>query len=106
MVLAMIWVKLFSTRKNREVKNNQNNMVTLHTPEIKIQNGRPWPMMRKHNLTVKKAAPNFDEGEKVECFIAKYLDGKYAVWASTWKPTNKYHVFNSEQELHDHFDEL
>lgn len=62
--------------------------------------------MRPHKLKVKKSAPNFDEGETVTCFIAKYLDNRYAVWDSTWMQTTKYHVFDSVESLHEHFDEL
>lgn len=78
-------------------------MVKLQVPTL---NAERLPMMFRHSLKVIKPCPNFEMDETVSCFIAKYDGGRYAVWDSTWKQTNKYHVFNSEQELHDTFEEF
>lgn len=81
-------------------------MVKLHAPQLTITNGVQMPVMNRHNLRVVKSAPNFKEAETVECFICRYANGRFAVWDSTWMNTNKYHVFQSEAELHEHFEEL
>lgn len=80
-------------------------MVKLHSPTTIVVNGQIQPAMPRHTLEVIKSAPGFELGETVECFISRYDNDRYAVWDSTWKTCNKYHVFNSKKELEKHFNE-
>lgn len=80
-------------------------MVKLHAPETIVTNGKIMPVMRKHSLRVIKEAPSFPEGETIDCYIALYSGGRYCVWDSSWGLITNYHVFDSEDQLHEHFDE-
>lgn len=80
-------------------------MVTINSMETVIQNGQRNPVMHFHNLYVKKSAPTFEEGETVGCYIAKYDNDRYAVFSASGATKTKYHVFESLEELHEHFDE-
>lgn len=66
---------------------------------------QPMPVMYKHSLLVKKSAPSFKEGDTVLCFIAKYDNDRYCVFTASFIRIDHYHVFESEQELHEHFEE-
>ena len=82
-------------------------MVTIHNPELKISsNGQVQPVMREHRLSVKKNAPSFKKGTTVTCYIAKYDNGRFCVWDSSWTSQTNYHVFDSLTELNNTFDEL
>lgn len=80
-------------------------MVTLHKPEVIVTKGEAMPVMNKHSLTFKKPFIGFSAGDKVDCFIQKFHDGRFAVWDSSWLHHNRYGVITSEKELHDTFDE-
>lgn len=83
-------------------------MVKINIQEMMPANGKqpPMPVMHKHQLTVKKSAPgNFNEGDQVSCYIAKYDNNRFCVFTASFIRIDHYHVFESEQELHDHFDE-
>lgn len=81
-------------------------MVTINQQIVTITKGDIVPIMYVHNLTVKKNVADFVEGSTLQCFVAKYDGGRFAVWESTYTRRSIYHVFDSERELHDHFDEL
>lgn len=81
-------------------------MVTIKAIQWNSFNGRITPIQHSHNLKCKKSAPTFDEGETVLCSIMKYDNGRYAVFSSSGVSKSKYHVFESVEELHEHFDEL
>lgn len=66
---------------------------------------QPMPVMWRHVLVVTKDAPSFKKGETVTCFIAKYDHGRYCVFTASFIRIDHYHVFESEQEMHDHFEE-
>jgi hypothetical protein len=80
-------------------------MVKLKSMQVVNQNGRPVPVMHVHPLECLKPAPTFNVGETVLCYIAKYDNNRYAVFSSSGYKETKYHVFESEQELHEHFQE-
>ena len=81
-------------------------MVKINNPQMTTQNGIPWPVMHQDNLRVVKDAPTFKEGDTITCFIARYDRGRYAVFTASFISVPNYHVFNSEQELHEHFEEV
>lgn len=63
------------------------------------------PTMHKHHLTCLKEAPSFPEGQTGDYFIAKYDHGRICVFTASFIRVDQYHVFASEQELHEHFEE-
>jgi len=63
------------------------------------------PVMHYHKLSCKKSAPTFNEGESYGCYITSYAGGRFAVFTHSGVSKTSYHVFESEQELHNHFDE-
>lgn len=82
-------------------------MIKIHKPEAIVSNGAATPVMPQHHLTPKKDAHGFIKDQTVACYISMYTGGRYAVWACDW--TNRivpYHVFSSESDLNDHFDEI
>lgn len=81
-------------------------MVTLNTIQCNRQNGHIVPVMHVHKLRCIKSAPTFDEGEMTECYITKNDNGRYAVFTTSGVKKTKYHVFQSENDLHEHFEEL
>lgn len=82
-------------------------MVKLLTPQSVNTKEGLMPIMHKHTLLVKKSsAGNFNENDTVTCYIAKYDHGRYCVFTASFIRIDHYHVFDSEQELHDTFDEL
>lgn len=81
-------------------------MVTLRSKEIITTKEGPVPIMHPHLLRVKKAAPSFEVGKEIKCFVAEYDNKRFAVFTASFVRVDNYHVFGSEQELHDHFDEL
>lgn len=80
-------------------------MVKLLATQTTINNGEIVPVMFRHTLLVTKDAPSFKKGETIQCFIAKYDNGRYCVWTASFIDIPNYHVFESEKELHEHFDE-
>ena len=82
----------------------QNNMVTINPIQFTVANGMLTPKLHIHNLTCIKSAPTFDIGENLNCYITKYDSGRFAVFSTSGKNT-KYNVFESEAELHEHFEE-
>lgn len=80
-------------------------MVKLNQSLLTVSNGSVCPIMYQHVLKVKKDAPTFKEGTNVTCFIAKYDNGRFCVWEPAWTYVGAYHVFESEQDLNDTFDE-
>jgi len=81
-------------------------MVKINQKQMVSDGKSVRPFMHVHNLTVKKNAPTFAEGENVNCYIAEYDNGRFAVFSSSGVQNTKYHVFDSETELHEHFDFL
>lgn len=83
-------------------------MVKLNTQLMMPANGKqaPMPVMHKHELLVLKSSPSFEEGQKVVCFIAKYDNGRYCVFTASFIRIDHYHVFNSLDDLNEHFEEL
>lgn len=81
-------------------------MVKLQQKQQMTTKEGPVPMMHQHFLKVKKEAPTFKVGDEIKCFIAEYENNRYCVFTASFIRVPNYHVFNSEQELHDHFDEL
>lgn len=81
-------------------------MVKINAIQMVTTNGWSQPLMHRHVLTVKKSAPTFNLGESVNCYIAKYDNDRFAVFSSSGVQNTKYHVFESEAELHEHFDEI
>ena len=80
-------------------------MVTLHNPEVIINNNIAQPIMHKHLLVAKKDTRSFKQGESAMCFITIMSDGRYAVMDAHFKhPTFHYEVFTKE-ELRASFDE-
>lgn len=80
-------------------------MVKINAITTVSHNGALVPFMHRHDLTVKKSAPTFDEGESVSCYIVRYDNERYAVFTASGVNNTKYHVFESLDELHEHFDE-
>lgn len=82
-------------------------MVTFNKPEMMPGDGKraPMPVMHKHRLTCIKDAPNFPTGTTGDFYIAKYDNGRYCVFTASFIRIDNYHVFASEQELHDTFEE-
>lgn len=82
-------------------------MVNFRVQEMMPANGKqaPMPVMHKHKLKVLKSAPTFNEGDTVLCFIAKYDHGRYCVFTASFIRIDQYHVFDSEDQLHEHFEE-
>lgn len=83
-------------------------MVKFNNQIMMPANGKqpPMPVMHKHVLMVLKSAPgNFNEGETVTCYIAKYDNNRYCVFTASFIRIDHYHVFDSENELHEHFEE-
>lgn len=81
-------------------------MVKINTQTTTTTNDElPMPVMWKHTLLVVKDAPSFNKGETVTCYIAKYDGGRYCVFTASFIEIDQYHVFQSEQDLHDHFEE-
>lgn len=81
-------------------------MVQLQKMEVITTKEGPVPVMHKHQLTVKKSAPgNFNEGDAISCYITKYDNNRFCVSTASFIRIDHYHVFESEQELHEHFDE-
>lgn len=80
-------------------------MVKMNTPEVVVTKGEIIPIMHQHQLTVTKQSKQFTLGESLKCFVAKYSNGRFAVWDCSWLHHNKYEVF-SEAELHETFSEL
>lgn len=78
-------------------------MVTINQ---KLLSGEGIPVAHTHNLKCTKAAPTFKAGETVRCYITEMSTGRYAVFSTSGVCSTQYHVFDSEQELHDHFEEL
>lgn len=76
----------------------------LSTQTIQTKEG-VTPVMHRHNLLVKKSAPTFEEGQTITCWIAKYDHGRYAVFTASFIEVPNYHVFDSEDQLHEHFEE-
>lgn len=68
-------------------------------------NGLKMPMMHRHTLKVLKPAPSFNEGDTIVCFIAAYDNGRYAVFTASFVRVDNYHVFESLDELNEHFEE-
>lgn len=83
-------------------------MVKFNNQIMMAANGKnpPTPVMHKHSLKVLKSAPTFNEGDTVLCFIAKYDNGRYCVFTASFVRIDHYHVFDSENQLHEHFEEL
>lgn len=81
-------------------------MITMGSKEIITTKEGPVPIMHPHLLRVKKEAPSFEVGKEIKCFIAEYDNRRFAVFTASFVRVDNYHVFDSEQELHDHFDEL
>lgn len=82
-----------------------NNMIKINQKQLVSDGKYVKPLMHIHNLTVKKEAQTFTEGEIVKCYVTQYSDGRFAVFSSSGATKTKYHVFESEQELNDTFDE-
>jgi hypothetical protein len=81
-------------------------MVTFQSKQFVNTKEGPSPIMHKHSLLVKKDAPGgFNSGDTVLCFICQYDGGRYCVFTASFIRIDHYHVFDSEQELHDTFDE-
>lgn len=81
-------------------------MVKLKSLEVISTKEGPTPVMHRHQLLVIKSAPGgFREGETVICFIAKYDNDRYCVFTASFIKIDQYHVFESEAELHEHFEE-
>jgi hypothetical protein len=82
-------------------------MVTLHKSQMTVsEEKQPMPVMYKHSLTVKKSAPGgFNEGDTILCFIARYDNNRYCVFTASFIRIDHYHVFDSEEQLHEHFEE-
>lgn len=81
-------------------------MVKLKSKEVMTTKEGPLPVMHPHLLRVTKQAPTFPIGKEIKCFIAEYDNKRYAVFTASFMRVDNYHVFDSEQELHDHFEEL
>lgn len=82
-------------------------MVNLHTPECTITKEGILPVMPRHHLKVIKETSNFIEGTTLIVFIAKYDNGRYGVMTASYMgPTEHYKVFQSADELHEHFEEV
>lgn len=81
-------------------------MVQLKTPETISTKEGPTPVMHRHNLKCIKSAPGFPEGTTGYFFIARYDNDRYCVFTASFISINNYHVFDSEQDLHDHFEEI
>lgn len=81
-------------------------MVRLNSPTGSIANGEFMPVMFGHTLVSTKDAAGFKSGNQYSCYITKYDGGRFAVFTSHGATHTIYHVFESEQEMHDSFDEL
>jgi hypothetical protein len=64
------------------------------------------PTMHKHQLKCLRTAPSFNAGESGIYYIAQYDNGRFCVFTASFIKIDQYHVFNSEQELHEHFEEI
>lgn len=81
-------------------------MVRLNTPAYTTSNGEFTPIMFVHSLVAAKDAAGFQKGNKYDCYITKYDNDRFAAFTFSGATKTIYHVFESEQELHDSFDEL
>jgi hypothetical protein len=81
-------------------------MVTLLSKQTINTKEGPTPIMHKHKLKCLKDAPSFESGKEGEYWIAEYDNGRFCVFTASFILVDQYHVFNSEQELHEHFEEL
>lgn len=62
------------------------------------------PVMHRHILKCNQTTGTFTDGETVTCFVAKFQDGRFAVWDVDFHHHNKYEVFK-EEDLHACFEE-
>lgn len=81
-------------------------MVTLRSKEVITTKEGPVPVMHPHLLKVLKPAPTFPQGKEIKCFIAEYDNKRYAVFTASFVRVDNYHVFESLDELNEHFEEL
>lgn len=81
-------------------------MVKLKSKEVITTKEGPLPVMHPRLLRVLKPAPTFEVGKEIKCFISEYANKRYAVFTASFVRVDNYHVFDSEQELHEHFEEL
>jgi hypothetical protein len=81
-------------------------MVRLNTPTGSFSNGEFTPVMYVHSLVSTKDAKDFKQGNQYNCYITKNDNGRFAVFTSHGAAQTLYHVFESEQDLHNSFDEL
>lgn len=80
-------------------------MVKLLTPQTINTKEGLTPVMHKHSLLVLKTIKEFEEGQTVLCYIARYDNNRYCVFTASFIRIDHYHVFESEKELHEHFEE-
>jgi hypothetical protein len=80
-------------------------MVTLNTPNGTVSNGEFLPIMFVHPLVCTKDVAGFESGVRYDCYITRCDHGRFAVFTSSGLRPTLYHVFDSERELHDHFQE-
>jgi hypothetical protein len=80
-------------------------MVKINTKEMTSTNGIISPKLHPHQLTVIKEAPTFKIGESLICYIAEYDNNRFAVFSASGVQNTKYHVFESEDALHEYFEE-
>lgn len=80
-------------------------MVKIHPKEQITTKEGPVPVMRTHLLKVLKNAPSFTEGETIKCYIAEYTNSRFCVWTASFIHIPNYHVFDSLNQLHEHFEE-
>lgn len=81
-------------------------MVQLKSKQAITTKEGPVPIMHPHLLRVTKAAPTFEVGKEIKCYITEYDNKRYAVFTASFIRVDNYHVFESEKELHEHFEEL
>lgn len=81
-------------------------MVKLQTPETINTKEGPVPIMHKHRMTCLKDAPSFTSGETGDYYIARYDGLRYCVFTASFIRIDSYHVFESEKDLHEHFEEV
>lgn len=72
---------------------------------VKIHPITDGPMAMIHVLKSNIVFNGFEEGEAKKCYIQKMSNGRFGVMSYSYKD-NFYKVLQSEQELHDSFEEI
>jgi hypothetical protein len=81
-------------------------MIRLNTPTGTTNNGEFTPIMYNHSLLATKDHGNFKKGSRYDCYVTRNDNNRFAVFTSHGATHTIYHMFESEQDLHDTFDEL